>query len=997
MRPNRKMPGWKVIFCVLTTILVAGACSSDQSAAAGEGCVINTDCSSPLVCAFRKCHMACTDTRDCPPSQRCMASDRPFHVCQLPQETKCGYNSDCPNGQICAVDGQCRDQCASDRDCVSRQICTAASCAEIVELDDAGTLPVVVTDEAGAPSTGQPCQYNSDCPGDQICRSSGLCAPECLHDRDCPAGSTCGESGRCTANATSSGAGGNNANAPDATVGGADATTGGPDVAAGGTCANKIKDGTETDVDCGGTCPPCATGSGCTGSNDCASGKCDTRVCQLPTCSDTIKNGSETAIDCGGTCDPCPNGMGCSKGTDCATGLCIGSTCHALDCTDGQHDGDETDVDCGGARCPKCDNQKVCGANPDCKSDFCSGDVCQATGCNDGRKSGSETDVDCGGLECKKCAAGQACGAPGDCATGVCTGLVCQGSKCDDKIKNGSETDVDCGGGCVTCVAGMKCVRGTDCASGACTAGVCKATFSLTVVPAGGGSGRVTSTPTGIDCGATCVASIAAGTGVELSATPSLNSAFAGWTGAGCTGSSTCLVTMNSSQSVTATFSPSTAGAVNWSKVMTTISTDAGYLVAFDPQGSLFVAGTFSGAFDFGAGLVTSVGQDLFIAKYSSSGAYQWARHFSGSLVSANAIAVDANGDVYLAGQFVSTISLGNGSLTCAAGAAYYQGFIAKYIGSGAMQGTFAWQHCMGSPGSTATTSAVTTTPTGEVLVAGDVSPGGIPADFGGMTLTGLPGSFVARYASGDGTLTSLKKPLSSPGGGATHAYSIAADASGNIVIGGSFTYSADFGNGSIVSINSLEDAFIAKLKPDTSYMWSKNFGDVGTDRVTGVAVDAAGNVAYAGSFFGQIDIGAVETSAGDRDIVVGKCAAADGAYLWGRRFGGPNADLATGIAMNADGDVVFTGAIGGSVDFGGGPLTTFGGTDIFVAKFFANKSYAWSNSWGSVGDDIGYGVAFNASGAVGIAGVVSGLVDFGDVAPRYGASTDAFLLKLTP
>lgn len=50
------------------------------------------------------------------------------------------------------------------------------------------------------------------------------------------------------------------------------------------TCTDGIKNGNETGVDCGGTCPPCPV---------------------LPTCTDGIKNGTETGIDCGGNCKPC--------------------------------------------------------------------------------------------------------------------------------------------------------------------------------------------------------------------------------------------------------------------------------------------------------------------------------------------------------------------------------------------------------------------------------------------------------------------------------------------------------------------------------------------------------------------------------------------------------------------------------------------------------------------------------------------------------------------
>jgi hypothetical protein len=77
---------------------------------------------------------------------------------------------------------------------------------------------------------------------------------------------------------------------------------------------------------------------------------------------------------------------------------------------------------------------------------------------------------------------------------------------------------------------------------------------TLTVSMAGAGSGTVTSTPAGISCGATCAFDFTNGTAVTLTATPSSGSSFAGWSGAGCSGTSTCTVTMDSSQAVTANF-----------------------------------------------------------------------------------------------------------------------------------------------------------------------------------------------------------------------------------------------------------------------------------------------------------------------------------------------------------------------------------------------------------------------------------------------------------
>ena len=83
------------------------------------------------------------------------------------------------------------------------------------------------------------------------------------------------------------------------------------------------------------------------------------------------------------------------------------------------------------------------------------------------------------------------------------------------------------------------------------------ATQQLKVVKSGSGSGSVTSSPNGIDCGVTCVASFSKDSKVKLTATAASGSSFAGWSGAGCSGTSTCEVTMSAAREVTATFDPS--------------------------------------------------------------------------------------------------------------------------------------------------------------------------------------------------------------------------------------------------------------------------------------------------------------------------------------------------------------------------------------------------------------------------------------------------------
>ena len=78
--------------------------------------------------------------------------------------------------------------------------------------------------------------------------------------------------------------------------------------------------------------------------------------------------------------------------------------------------------------------------------------------------------------------------------------------------------------------------------------------FTVSVTKAGPGFGTVTSSPAGINCGATCTSSYLSGKVVTLTASPSAGSSFSGWSGGACGGTGQCTIAGNSSATVTATF-----------------------------------------------------------------------------------------------------------------------------------------------------------------------------------------------------------------------------------------------------------------------------------------------------------------------------------------------------------------------------------------------------------------------------------------------------------
>jgi uncharacterized protein YkwD len=140
------------------------------------------------------------------------------------------------------------------------------------------------------------------------------------------------------------------------------------------------------------------------------------------------------------------------------------------------------------------------------------------------------------------------------------TGVAC-GSDCREPYTAGTRVTLTAtasegsvfrgwsGGGCSglsACTVTMDQARSVD--------ALFVARHLLTITPAGSGTGTVTSSPPGIDCGAVCSETFDEGTTITLNAEPDLGSVFRGWSGGGCDESEECTVTIETDTSVTAIF-----------------------------------------------------------------------------------------------------------------------------------------------------------------------------------------------------------------------------------------------------------------------------------------------------------------------------------------------------------------------------------------------------------------------------------------------------------
>ena len=226
------------------------------------------------------------------------------------EEAGPGDAGDGDGGEI-GVCGEGVTACSDDADCSGiGDVCSVGKCVE-------GCCELVHKAE------GEPVE--NDQPGDcrkLVCDGNGHANP-IDDDTDLP---TVDE---CWVPKCSGGAPANAAKPVGESCGGGSKVCDGAGNCVDPSCTDQVKDGDETDVDCGGSCGPCGDGKACATGSDCTSGVCDsdTNTCAAPACDDEVKNGNETDVDCGGSCDPCDDGKACETGTDCASGVCEDDVC----------------------------------------------------------------------------------------------------------------------------------------------------------------------------------------------------------------------------------------------------------------------------------------------------------------------------------------------------------------------------------------------------------------------------------------------------------------------------------------------------------------------------------------------------------------------------------------------------------------------------------------------------------------------------------------------
>ena len=429
---------------------------------------------------------------------------------------------------------------------------------------------------------------------------------------------------------------------------------------------------------------------------------------------------------------------------------------------------------------------------------------------------------------------------------------------------------------------------------------------------------------------------------------------------------------------------PSAAQTFNfWSKGLGDTAFDQVGGVALDGFGNVYATGSFQGTVNFGGGNLVSAGErDVFLVKYAPDGTHIWSKRFGDADVDiVDAIAVDGSGNVVIAGEFRGAINFGGGS---AVSAGLSDMFVAAFNASG----TFRWNRFAGSTVQDYA-RAVTIDSDGNVIVTGGFQN---TVDFGGggLASAGQVDMFLVRYDN-NGTHQWSQR---FGGTGSDVGIELATDTNGDIVLGGIFSNTVNFGGGNLTSAGQL-DIVLARYDASGGHLWSNAWGGTGTESMEGVSVGPSGDICITGAFSNTVDFGGgALVSAGSLDIIVAGYTSA-GAHLWSRRFGNTSDDRGFALDRLPSGNIVVIGRFYVSVDFGGGLRTSPGNADIFVAELDPAGTYQADTQFGTAGDEHGWQIAADARGGAVIMGYYDSTIDFGSGPVSPFGGDDIFVARL--
>lgn len=452
-----------------------------------------------------------------------------------------------------------------------------------------------------------------------------------------------------------------------------------------------------------------------------------------------------------------------------------------------------------------------------------------------------------------------------------------------------------------------------------------------------------------------------------------------------------------------------------WAKRMGGVGWDEANSIARDKNGNVYTSGCFQGTVDFDGGPgvfnLTSIGTtDLFVAKYTTTGNFIWAKQIAKALDFS--VAVDTFNNIYISGGFNSTAGIADfdpGPATYAVNPTNGKAFVWKLDSSG----NFVWV-----TQTAAFANAIAVDVNANVYTIGyftdsvDFDP-----SIGVYTLhsAGAADFFLSKLNSSG----HFKWAARFGGPEEDHAHDLAIDKQGNVITTGDFNNTIDFDPGpgvfNLISPVGTQSGFIHKSDSLGNFLFAKQIesspgttGSLWTIYPAGIAVDSSGDIYLTGQFQDTLDFdpgpGVYNlTPLGSAEVFICKLDLS-GNLLWAKALGSTYADLGADIKIDRSGYVYITGLAEETIDADPGPgvydldCTTF--YDGWILKLDGLGNFLCAGKVGGTNWDLVRSMAVDDSSNVYLTGVFQGTSDFdpdtGVLNLSSAGGGDAFICKLS-
>jgi len=414
-----------------------------------------------------------------------------------------------------------------------------------------------------------------------------------------------------------------------------------------------------------------------------------------------------------------------------------------------------------------------------------------------------------------------------------------------------------------------------------------------------------------------------------------------------------------------------------WGYALGNASNQSVTAMAVDANGNIYVTGRFDGSVTIGNQTVNANGSDAFVAKLASTGNVDWLVKVGAADTQYPTHLVLGSSKVFVAGRYRGAMSFSNASTAFSDGLGW---FIVGLDVNGNDPAILVGNEPNASTLPLFQTGVGAMTYSGSKLYA--------------FTYTGAlqtPTRTIRRYA-GDGSSLESSQTID-------HSVTVMArSGSGGFLAAGLLggTGFSPFG-GPALDTNGLSDIWVAEVDSNFNAAWAKSFGGNGNEYIETLVEVSGGEIIAAGRGQASFTAGDMLThSGGSNDIFVVRLGS-DGTPLGGTMFGGVGDDRVEAVAVDDD-SIIVAGATDGALDIGGIMLPGDGDDDALVVKLDATTlAPVWARRAGVFDDQAATACVVDAQGRVTVGGTFDESVDFGGGPISTTGNDDGFLVQLSP